>query len=247
MTVHTPDEEVEFGDAWVYESIVGALPWIDLSDRMAVVLQFLLFEFGIVVLAWIYDLWMAALAGSVAVLVATIGSAFMLNLGNQIRGLQAPESYRRLLFGSSIEVVLSLLAYVGLLTYLFVYDPRTGGSLLTELLGERPPLPVVYLMLLILWDVCYRIGTGWWAAVAALFRSLQYRFDTDVTAGYRRIDRRNAGFAVVQLSLVPLVWGYPLLVGALVGHVIAVLVVVAASLWLLGRSEPRDVDGSTFP
>ncbi|MFB6298889.1 MAG: hypothetical protein ABEH65_01360 [Halobacteriales archaeon] len=246
MSVH-PDEEVEFGDAWVYESIVGALPWIELSDRMAVMIQFLSFEIGVLILAWVYDLWMAALAGSIAVLVATIGSAIMLNLGNQIRALDAPTPYRRLLFGSSIEVVLSLFAYVGLLTYLFVYDPHTGGSLLAELLGERPPLAVVYLMLLILWDVCYRIGTGWWAAVAALFRSIRYRFDPKTAAGFRRIDRRNAGFALVQLSLVPLVWEYPLLVGALVGHVIAVLIVVGASLWLLGRSDTQPVDGPTSP
>jgi hypothetical protein len=90
-----------------------------------------------------------------------------------------PETSRRLLFGSSIEVVLSVLAYVALVTHLFVFAPQQGTPLLENLLGQEPPILVVYFALLVLWDVCYRIGTGWWASVAALWRSARYRFDPE--------------------------------------------------------------------
>jgi len=225
--------EPEFGETWVYESIVGAVPGVSLSSRQAVTLQFAGFEVAVLALAWVYDLWQGALAGTVAVAVATAGSAAMLDLGSQVRDLDAPPAYRRLLFASSIEVVLGLLAYVALVTYLFVFDPRDGATLFTDLLGEDPPVLAAYLLLLISWDVCYRIGTGWWAAVAALYRSMRFEFDPDTARGFRRLDLRTAGFALVQAALLPPLFGHPILAVAVGGHIIAVWVVVGASVWSL--------------
>jgi hypothetical protein len=159
----------------------------------------------------------------------------MLDLGDRVRDLDAPASYRRLLFGSSIEVVLGILAYVALLTYLFVFDPRDGTTLVTELLGENPPLLPSYLLLLISWDVCYRIGTGWWAAVAALYRSWRFDFDAETTAEFRRLDLRTAGFGLVQVALLPPLLSHPPLAVAVGGHIIAVWIVVAASVFSLSR------------
>jgi hypothetical protein len=234
MSRDTPTEP-EFGETWVYESIVGALPGVSLSPGMAVGLQFVGFELAVLVLAAIYGLREAAIAGTIAVAVAAAGSAAMLDLGDRVRDLDAPVPYRRLLFGSSIEVVLGLLAYVALLTYLFVFDPRDGASLFTELLGEDPPLLPAYLLLLISWDVCYRIGTGWWAAVAALYRSRRFTFDVATTAEFRRLDLRTAGFALVQVALLPPLLSHPPLAVAVGGHIIAVWVVIAASVWSLSR------------
>lgn len=230
-----PGDEPAPGDVWVYESIVGAVPGIDVPPRVAVAAQFAAFEAGVLALGWYYGLTAAVVSGTVAVLVAAAGSAFMLSMGDRIRGLPAPAPYRRLLFGSSIEVVLGLLAYVALLTYLFAYDPRDGVALLDALLGPRAPIPAVPLLLLVLWDVCYRIATAWWAGVAGLYRSLRFGagFDARTRAGFRRLDLGTLAFGVVQLALVPLVAGHPLLWAALVGHVVAVGVVVGASLWLL--------------
>jgi len=224
----------DFGEAWTYESIVGALPGIDLSERVAVAIQFVLFEVGVLVLAAIYGLWEAAIPATAAVFVAAAGSVPMLRIGARIRSVDIPTDYRRLLFGSNIEVVLAVLAYIALIIHLFVFDPRgTETPLIEELLGEEPPVLVLYLLLLILWDLCYRIGTAWWASVVALWRSQKYTFDPRTARVFERADRETLAFGLLQLVLVPFVWGRPVLVFVLFGHVGAVLVVTGTSIWLL--------------
>lgn len=228
--------EPDYGEAWAYESIIGALPGIDISTRTAVVIQLVVFEIAVLALAVYYDLWTAAVAGTIAVLVATAGSVEMVRIGRFVRREPVPDSYRRLLFGSSIEVVLAVLAYVALVTHLFVFAPRfTDTPLLTDLLGPEPPILVVYLTLLVLWDVCYRIGTGWWASVAALWRSTRFDFDPDTARALGRADLETMGFGLLQLALVPFLTNYPVLAIAVVGHVAAVTLVAGTSVLLLRR------------
>ncbi len=69
--------------------------------------------------------------------------------------------------------------------------------LLGRLFGPEPPVLVVYLTLLILWDVSYRIGTGWWASVTGLWRSARYRFDPETARVFMRADLEIWGFAVL--------------------------------------------------
>lgn len=209
---------------------------------MAIAIQLLVFETGVLLLAWYYDLWPAALAGTAAVFVAAIGSAEMLRVARYARTASAPEAYRRFLFSSSIEVVLSVLAYVALVTHLFVFDPQTATTPLVErLFGPEPPVLVVYLTLLILWDVCYRIGTGWWATVVGLWRSARYRFDPATATRLRRADLEALAFGLLQLALVPFITAYPVLLAALVGHVLAVAAVTTLSVALSkrGRNRPQ--------
>ena len=224
-----------YGETWVYESIVGAIPGLNISDRTALVLQFVLFEALVLVLAAGYGLWDAVPAATAAVVVAVAGSWLMLTFSRTVRGLEPPSVYRRLLFGSSIELVLSVLAFVLFVTYLFVYDPRDGSSLLTDLLGPELPLVAVVLLLLITWDVIYRIGACWWATVVGLWRAIQYGFDRETTDQLTRLDGLNVAFAGVQLTLVPLVLEHPILVFALVGHLLAVVVVATATVLLQRR------------
>jgi len=224
----------EYGETWVYESIISALPGIDIAERTALLIQFGLFEAGVLSLAWVYGLWEGAIAGTVAVALATAGSVEMLRISKLVRRAEPPEPYRRLIFGSSIEVVLGILAFVALVTYLFVFDPQGGGPTLVEdLLGESPPPAATYLTLLVLWDVCYRIGTGWWASVAALWRSVKFRIPPDRARIYRRADLETMGFGFLQLFLVPFLTDHPILLGAVVGHVLAVAVVTSLSLLAL--------------
>lgn len=228
----------EYGDTWVYEGIVGALPGINLDQRLALGVQFAGFEAGVLALAWLYDLPQAAVAGTVAVLVATVGSAAMVHIANLVRSDGMPEAYQKFLFASNIEVVLTVFAYAALLTHLFVLDGRLGGEpLLESLLGEEPPVAAVYLVLVILWDVCYRIGAAWWASVAALWRSVRFRFDAPTRGSLRRADYATVGFGLLQLAFVPLLLDRPLLLVALLGHVAAVLVVTASALVLLRTRE----------
>lgn len=225
--------EPEYGETWVYESIIGALPGIDLSVRGAIAIQFAVFEVSILVLAWYYGFFDAAIVGTVAVVVAAFGSVEMLRISASVRRLEPPESYRRLLFGSNIEVVLSVLAFVALVTHLFVFDARGDTPLVETLFGPDPPIFVVYVTLLVLWDLCYRIGTGWWASVVGLWRSFRYRFDADTAAVLRRIDRETILFAAAQLFLLPFLTDHPVLFAAVLGHVVAVTAVSGASLLLL--------------
>ena len=224
----------DYGETWVYESIIGALPGIRLPTWAAMAIQLLIFEVAIVALSWYYEVWSAAIAGTVVVFVATIGSAEMLRISTLIRRIDVPPTYRALLFASNVEVVLSVLAYVALLTHLFVFDPQVSSMpLLGQLFGPEPPVLVVYLTLLILWDVSYRIGTGWWASVTGLWRSARYRFDPETARVFIRADLEIWGFGVLQLVLVPFVLDQAVLLAALVGHVIAVTAVTAVSVGLL--------------
>jgi hypothetical protein len=223
----------DYGETWVYESIVGALPGVDLSRGWAVLIQVGLFEAAVLALAWYYNLWSAVVPGTVAVLVAGAGSALMLRIARLVRGADTPVAYRRLLFGSSIEVVLGVLAFVALVTYLFVVD----SSLVRALFGADPPAVAVSLTLLVLWDLVYRIGVAWWAAVTGLWRSARYRFDRPTARRLRRADAETLAFGLLQLALVPFVVGQPVLLAALLGHVVAVLVVTTLSIALLWSRE----------
>lgn len=227
----------DHGETWAYESIIGALPGVDLSRRGAIVIQFVVFEVAVLTLAWYYELWNAAIAGTAAVVVGAIGSVEMLRISRAARAPETPEAYRQLLFSSSIEVVLAVLAFVALVTHLFVFDPRSPDPLVTVLFGPEPPILVVYLTLLVLWDLCYRIGTGWWAAVIGLWRSARYRFDAETAATLRRADWEALVFGVVQLLLVPFILEYRVLLAALLGHVTAVTIVSSTSLVLLRVRE----------
>jgi hypothetical protein len=227
----------EYGETWTYESIVGALPGVHLPGWEAVALQVVLFETVVLVVGVAYGVQAAILPGTVAVAVAAAGSVAMRRLGRGTRAVGAPAAYRRLLFGSSIEVVLGVLAYAALVSYLFVYAPGRGGeTLLTRLFGPSPPVVPVYLALLVLWDLCYRIGTSWWAAVVALWRSLRYRVDPETRRRFRRLDALNVGFGLTQLALVPFLLGEPALLFAVVGHVVAVAVVSTAAALSLRTS-----------
>ena len=184
----------EYGETWVYESIVGALPGVNIGEAGAIALQIAVFEIAVLVFAWVYGLWTAAVAGTAAIVVAAAGSVVMLRMGEWTRAARVPAPYRRLLFGSSIEVVLGVLAFVALVTHLFAFDPQQPGTpLMTTLFGPEPPVVVVYLTLLVLWDLCYRIGTSWWAAVVGLWGAVRYRFDGPTAGTVRPRFRVIAG------------------------------------------------------
>jgi len=231
----------DYGETWVYESIVGALPGIELPTWAAVALQLAVFEVAVVALSWYYGTWQAAIAGTAVVFVAAIGSVEMLRISTLVRRIEVPTTYQALLFSSNVEVVLSVLAYIAMVTHLFVFDPQTSANpLVTRLFGQDPPVLVVYLTLLILWDVSYRIGTGWWASVTSLWRSFRYRFDPETAKVFQRADLEIWGFGVLQLVLVPFVLDQPVLLAALIAHVGAVTVVTGLSVLLLHvRTRPE--------
>ncbi len=213
-------------------SIVSAVPWLSVDARVALAVQFVLFECAAVGLALWYDIWGTLPAATVAIGIATAGSGLMLYLTERIRTLAPPERYRTLLFHSSIDVVMGLVAFVALVTYLFLdaRGPRPG--LLERLVGESLPAPAVFFCLLVAWDLCYRIGTGWWASVTGLWRSVAYgaEFDASERRAWVRADLLTIAFAGLQLWLVPFLWAEKLLAVLVLGHVVAVVVVSGLSV-----------------
>jgi hypothetical protein len=227
-------------DRWVYESIVGAIPGVHFSRMQAVGIQLGLFGLGVVALAALTDRWDAVPAGLAAVVVVSAGSVFMLTLGRRVRELDVPDLYTHTLFGSQIEIVLGVLSFVGLVTYLFVADPRQPGRPLLEmLLGPEPSLLATYFTLLVLWDVCYRIGTGWWASLVGLWRSVLFGDDLDPTTreALLTVDLLTIAFGAVQIVLLPFLGEQPLLQVLVMGHVAAVVLVSGASVLLLWRGR----------
>lgn len=249
-----PTDEPSFGDAWVYESIVSALPAANLAGGPAIALQLGVFTVAVFVVAVAYDLWTAVVPGLAAIGVAAVGSYLMLQFGDASRTAEAPPRYYRLLYGSSIEVVLAVLAFIALLTHLFVYEPQFVGQpsplatllpaavttadepLMQALFGREPPIVAVYLTLLVLWDLCYRIGTSWWAAVVSLYREIRLARSAESASTFRRLDVLNVGFAGTQVLLVPFLLDRPVLFLAVTGHVLAVAVVSGAALTLSLRN-----------
>jgi hypothetical protein len=224
----------DFRAGWAYLGIVSAVPGLNVDVRLAIAVQFLLFQGAAVLLAVWYELWGALPVATVAIGVATAGSYLMVNLSGRIRRARPPEAYQRYLFQASIDVVMGVLAFVTFVTYLLV-GASSGESLLAAVLGEPLPAPAVFLALLIAWDLCYRIGTGWWASVTGLWRSLTMggELETATKEAARRADALTIAFAGLQLLLVPFLLEEPLLLVAVSGHVAAVAVVSGFSiLWL---------------
>ena len=220
-------------EEWVYESLIRSVPGVSASRGTALAVQFVGFEAAVLLLGWYHGRPQAAIAGTVGVLVAVAGSFFMLRLSHGLRANGGPSRYHELLFGSSIEIVLGLVSFTLLIVYAFVYDPQHGGeTLVTDLLGPRPSPLYSFVLLMIGWDVAYRIGVGWWACVTGLWRSLT------VAAGlsqrerlrFARLDAMTVGFASLQLLVVPVLAGHPILQAAVLGHVVAVALVAGVSI-----------------
>jgi len=92
-------------------------------------------------------------------------------------------------------------------------------------------------VLLVGWDLCYRIGTSWWAAVVSLWRALTIACEPDAENQFVRIDLENVAFASSQVILLPFLLEQPVLLVAVSGHIVAVAVVSAASIWLTRTAD----------
>lgn len=225
-----PREPLESAD-WAYVTLVSAVPGLSLDSRAALAVQFLLFEGVAVALAAWYGRWEALLFATIAIGVATIGSGLMLLLSDKVRALDPPARYRQALFHSSIDVVMGLVAFIGLLTYLLISG---RGTLLQRVLGDPVPAPAIFFALLVAWDLSYRIGTAWWASITGLWRAATFGrgLPTSVRQKYARVDLYTLAFAGLQLLLVPFLWGDRVLAWLVIGHVVAVAIVSSLAIGL---------------
>jgi hypothetical protein len=138
---------------------------------------------------------------------------------------------------------MGVVAFVAFVTVLLVSPTGADGGLLVRLLGEPlPALPVAF-GLVVAWDLCYRIGTAWWASLTGCWRTITIvtgggpALDPVARAALQRIDALVVGFAALQLLLVPALAAEPLLAAALVGHVVAVALVSGTAIALLRAAD----------
>lgn len=222
---------------WAYVSLISTLPGLALTPRRAVALQFVAFEGAAVALSAWYGLWGALPFATAAIVVATVGSGLMVLLSDRFQSLDPPEPYRRALFDSGVDVVMGLVAFIALATYLLVAGRGPGSGPVLAYVGGTAPAGAIAFGLLVAWDLCYRIGTAWWVSLTGLWRSIRFgpAIDRGGRRAYVRLDLLTIGFAGLQLLLVPFVWGDRPLALAVVGHVAAVVAVSSASAALLSR------------
>lgn len=220
---------------WAYVSLVSALPGVTPDPRLALAVQFLCFEGVAIGLAAWYERWGALPFATSAILVATLGSGLMVVLSERVLELDPPDPYRRILFESSLDVVMGLIAFIALLSHLLA---NGQGALLRRLLGDPLPAPAVFFALFLAWDLSYRIGTAWLASITGFWRSISFGRALEPAArrAYVRTDLLTMSFAGLQLLLVPLLWPDRVLAGLVVGHVVAVALVSSVAIGLQFRS-----------
>ena len=84
-----------YGETWVYESLVGGIPGLAVPRTLAVAIQFLLFEVGVLVLGWYVGPWNAWLAGFAPVPVRPLAGTQTPPLGVRILSTSTPAATLR--------------------------------------------------------------------------------------------------------------------------------------------------------
>ncbi|GGJ01343.1 hypothetical protein GCM10008995_09010 [Halobellus salinus] len=137
------------------------------------------------------------LSGGITIGVGTMIGAGIFVFPGLAAGRAGPAAAGSFALGAVIALLVALPA-----SELATAMPKSGGGyyFISRGLGALPGAIVgisiwlglvfataFYLTLLILWDLCYRIGTSWWAAVVALWRSWRYPFDAETVRHLRRL------------------------------------------------------------
>jgi hypothetical protein len=218
---------------WIYEDIVDRIPpfrW--LPPTFDVVAQLLLVE-TVGVLAFIYFQMPveAAVFGSLAILYTVVWSAGCLYVIPWLRRLRNPtnklerkvlQDYKsRLLLDRKYELLGGVVVFTALIVYL-VYDPEY----LQFFLGSGFGNPLLTILILVLaWDISYRMGLSMVTALFTAWRSislssaarkrlgLAYTAYSEVRT-LKSLDMINLFWGVSALLLLPLAMGsYILLLG----------------------------------
>lgn len=239
---------------WVHEIILENIPpfsWLPRGYNVA--LQMFLMEIVGASIAISLSLpYHSILFGSLAILVISLWSFLIYHIGLTIHQLEPPsaplereviEQYQKSLFSRrhyELHLAVSVLAF--LLFYLSFFKQ----SLVSYWLGGNFSPALLFLVVLILWDISYRIGVGLWSAILAFKRSIsllrvsKMRTKMRYTA-YRelktlkRMDFINLVFGLVTLLLYPLFSFDITFFAGLLVYATAILLFSAASLLVIER------------
>lgn len=227
---------------WLYEHVVERVPGLSrLPARTSVLIQLLIMEALGLALGKAFAVEPMALArGSLLIIAVAASSELLLVVAPRLRlikvmtGAEEPEAtgeemggilgaYGRWVFHPwHLEAAPGALMFVG--AWMMLLPVRQeGASVLEQMLG-RSPTPLLLLPVVLLsWDVCYRLGVGLWVAMLSAWRSLALcRMAKDAGGPgqafrvlrlkwLRRMDRRMLLFPLTSgLVLLPLVpWAVP--------------------------------------
>ncbi len=203
-----------FQRKWIYEEIVDRIPpfkW--LPSTYAVVAQLLLVE-TIGILAFIYFQMAAeaAVFGSLAILYTVVWSAGCLYVVPWLRRLRNPsnkserkvlQDYKtRLLLKRRYELIGGLTCFGAVVAYLF-FDPEY----LQYFLGTGFGNPLLTILILVLaWDISYRMGLSLVTAVLTAWRSIKLS-----SSARRRMGLAYTAYSEVRtlksLDVINLYWG----------------------------------------
>ncbi|MBM3497495.1 MAG: hypothetical protein FJX74_02385, partial [Armatimonadetes bacterium] len=172
---------------WLYERLLGRLPLLrSLPTRRSVLLQLLLMEVLALGSCWGLELGRdTAIAGSLTVLAVAIWSELLLVVAPSLRVPLPPLTgeaarvvhwYRTAMFHRLHPEAAPGGALLLLVGYL-LFRPGSPSSGAIDLFLGREPHPartgVTILVLLLIWDVCYRQGVAAWVALLSAWRARQ--------------------------------------------------------------------------
>ncbi len=209
-------------EKWIYELIVEKVPPFSYFNReKAVIFQLLLMLIVGVLISLIADLpSISVLMGALTIFVVVLWSKLTLVIAPMIRTFRPSlskkekeivENYRKLLFNEfRPEFIAGIGIFVPLTFHLF-----KDRTLFDFYLNSNPY--VIFFSLILVWDVAYRAGIGFWVCLMNFIRSwkllkasklrdgMDYTFLNDLKT-MKKIDRNSFIFGVICLLLIPVVY-----------------------------------------
>ncbi|MHA1927913.1 MAG: pyridoxamine 5'-phosphate oxidase family protein [Candidatus Thorarchaeota archaeon] len=252
---------------WLYEEIVERVPpfkW--LPPNLDVVAQLLIVEaVGIIAFLTFQMRMEAVIFGTLAIIYTVIWSAGCLYVIPWLRRLRNPtnpqelivlSNYRnRLLSDRRYELTGSIIIFLGIVSYL-ILEP----GILQYFLGAGFGNPILFILILVLvWDVCYRL---WLSFLTTLFaacrsislsraakkrRSLEYTAYSEVRT-LKSLDLVNMYWAGTAVLLIPIASFTPLLLFGIIGFLGIIVGLSALSLLIMETIPwfPPDVESILY-
>jgi hypothetical protein len=208
---------------WLYEELLDRTPpFSALPTKIRVPLQLALMEAVGLATAFYMSLPVkCVILGSLAITTVAIWSQIAIYIGPEIRSLRDPSSpqerriidkYKRTLFSRERYEVLIGLVIFSLVLYYLLFSSNVP---LSKWLGPSPHPVSILLIVLLLWDIAYRMGLSLWASLTSLDRSIGLlrasvaRFGLGYTS-YRelntlkRLDGINAAYLIGIIPILPI-------------------------------------------
>ncbi len=248
-------------EKWIYELIVERVPPFSYFNREnAVLLQLFIMLLAGVLISSLANLpAISAVMGALTILVVVLWSRLTLVIAPMIRTFRPSlsemereivERYRKLLFSRyRPEFIIGAGFFIPLILHLF-----RDMTLFQHYL--RSNIYVIFFALVLIWDVAYRAGIGFWVCIMNFVRSyrllkasrmreaMDYTFLNDLKM-MKRIDRNSLSFGVAGFLLIPVIYPDPILTSAVMLYSLFLIALSGLSIFIISRVPwlPPDMIG----